>query len=308
MSNLYLFESGSTKTTVFVCKQVNAFGKMNAILESADQLNFSGYNPNRPESNFLEEISNLPICEQDHVYFYGSGLASEVSKIKLGHFFQDKFKVNAQIYDDITGAGRALYHNQDGVMAILGTGGCVAYYNGTNITNRRGGYGYLIDDLGGGYELGKLIISKWLNNDFNNEISSRIAQFLKFSREDFIVNYYSNPNFGSNTEGLKMIAGVVEVIAMFDDHLQINETLNDYFDGFFYRHVLPICKQTAKYEIRGVGSIANYFEIKLKERALLFGIEFSMVIKFPAGELLTFHLHELSKIDQLKEDGNENNY
>ena len=49
-------------------------------------------------------------------------------------------------------------------------------------------------------------------------------------------------------------------------------------------------------------------EIKLKERALLFGIEFSMVIKFPAGELLTFHLHELSKIDQLKEDGNENNY
>lgn len=303
MSNLYLFESGSTKTTVFVCKQVNALGKMNAILESADQLNFSGYNPNRPESNFLEEITKLPICEQDHVYFYGSGLAAEASKINLGHFFQDKFKVNAQIYDDITGAGRALYHDQEGVMSILGTGGCVAYYNGTNITNRRGGYGYLIDDLGGGFELGKLIISKWLNNDFNHEISSEIAQFLGFSREDFIVNYYSNPNLGSNSEGLKMIAGVVQVTSRFDDNLQINETLNDYFDGFFHRHVLPLCTQMAKYEIRAVGSLARHFEIKLKERALLYGIELSKVIQFPASELLSFHLHEISKIDQLKEKG-----
>jgi N-acetylglucosamine kinase-like BadF-type ATPase len=303
MSNLYLFESGSTKTTVFVCQQMIASGKINAILESADQLNFSGYNPNRPESNFLEEITNLPICEQDHVYFYGSGLAAEASKIKLGRFFQDKFKVNAQIYDDITGAGRALYQKQEGVMAILGTGACVAYYDGAKITNRRGGYGYLIDDLGGGYELGKLIISKWLNNDFNVEISFEIAQFLGFSREDFIVNYYSNPNLGAKAEGLKIIAGVVEVIVKYDDHLQINETLNDYFDGFFHRHVLPLCRQTEKYEIRAIGSIAHHFEIKLRERALLFGIELSKVIQFPASELLTFHLHELSKIDQLKEDG-----
>jgi N-acetylglucosamine kinase-like BadF-type ATPase len=303
MSNLYLFESGSTKTTVFVCKQVNALGKINAILESAEQLNFSGYNPNRPESNFLEEITDLPICAQDHVYFYGSGLAAEASKINLGHFFQDKFMINAQIYDDITGAGRSLYHDQEGVMAILGTGGCVAYYNGTNITNRRGGYGYLIDDLGGGYELGKLIISKWINNDFNNEISLAIAQFLGFSREDFILNYYSNPNLGSNSDGLKMIAGVVEVIANFDDHHEINETLNDYFDVFFHRHVLPLCIQNSNFEIRAVGSIAHHFEIKLKERAQLLGITLSKVIHFPASQLLTFHLHELSKIDQLKQEG-----
>lgn len=303
MSNLYLFESGSTKTTVFVCKQLNDLGKINAILASADQLNFSGYNPNRPESFFLEEVTHLPIIPDDHVYFYGSGLAADASKIKLGQFFQDKFKVNAQIYDDITGAGRALYYDQEGVMAIIGTGACVAYYDGSKITIRRGGYGYLIDDLGGGYELGKLIISKWLNNDFNSEISAEIAQFLGFSREDFIVNYYSNPNLGSNADGLKMIAGVVEVIANYYDNLQINDTLNDYFDSFLHRHVLPLCRQKAKYEIRAVGSIAHHFEIKLKERALLFGIELSKVIQFPASELLTFHLNELSKMDQLKEEG-----
>jgi N-acetylglucosamine kinase-like BadF-type ATPase len=137
MSNLYLFESGSTKTTVFVCKQLNDLGKINAILASADQLNFSGYNPNRPESFFLEEVTHLPIIPDDHVYFYGSGLAADASKIKLGQFFQDKFKVNAQIYDDITGAGRALYQDQEGVMAILGTGACVAYYDGSKITNSK---------------------------------------------------------------------------------------------------------------------------------------------------------------------------
>ncbi len=301
MSNLYLFESGSTKTTVFVCQQVHALDKIDALLESTDQLNFSGYNPNRPESNFLEEITNLPICGQDHVCFYGSGLAAEASKIKLGHFFQDKFKVNAQIYDDITGAGRALYHDQEGLMAILGTGACVAYYDGVKITKRRGGYGYLIDDIGGGYELGKFIISKWLNNDFNGEISLEIAQFLDFSREDFIVNYYSNPNLGAKAEGLKMIAGVVEVVAKYRENLQINETLNDYFDGFLQRHVLPLCKQNARDEIRAVGSIAHHFELKLKERAHLFGIELSKVVQYPAKELLKFHLSQVLTIYQLNQ-------
>lgn len=303
MSKLYLFESGSTKTSVFVCQQVHAHGNMNAHSASVDQLIFSGFNPNRPETSFLQEITTLPICADDIVYFYGSGLGSEESKDKLANFFRNTFQIEPAIFDDITGAGRSLYHDQEGVIAILGTGGCVAYYNGTTITNRKGGYGFLIDDLGGGYELGKIIISKWLNNDYNNEISSEITQFLGFSREDFIVNYYSNPNLGSNSEGLKMIAGVVEVIANFDDHHEINETLNDYFDGFFHRHVLPLCKQRAKYEIRAVGSIARHFEIKLKERALLFGIQLSKVIQFPASELLTFHLHEISKMNQLKEEG-----
>lgn len=96
MSNLYLFESGSTKTSVFVCKQVNAFGKIDGILESADELNFSGYNPNRPETSFLQEITTLPICADDLVYFYGSGLGSQESKDKLANFFEIHFRLSQQ--------------------------------------------------------------------------------------------------------------------------------------------------------------------------------------------------------------------
>lgn len=188
-------------------------------------------------------------------------------------------------------------------MAILGTGACVAYFDGTKITNRRGGYGYLIDDLGGGYELGKLIISKWLNNDFNSGISEEIAHFLQVSRENFISNYYSNLNLGSTAEGLKMIAGVVEIAANNLTNLYVKETLDDYFDVFLQRHVLPLCKQNSSFEIRAVGSIAHYFEGNLKERAHQVGITLSKVIQFPANELLKFHLGQLQSLIQLNQAG-----
>lgn len=301
MSNLYLFESGSTKTNVFVCEQEIARAKMDAGVASVDQLNFSGFNPNRPETSFLQEVTTLPICADDHVCFYGSGLGSEESKDKLANFFRNTFKIEPAIFDDITGAGRALYHDQKGVLAILGTGACVAYFDGTQITKRRGGYGYLIDDLGGGYELGKLIISKWLNNDFDNQISEEIAHFLQLSRENFIVNYYSNLNLGSTAGGLKMIAGVVEVAAKYPANLQIKETLDDYFDVFLQRHVLQLCAQNSNFEIRAVGSIAHYFEANLKERAQLLGITLTKVIQFPANELLKFHLRQLSSNNQLNQ-------
>src|SRR5690606_15793291 len=123
---------------------------------------------------------------------YGAGLGSQENKNKVKEIFNTLESGRIKVYDDILGASRAAFKDQPGIICIMGTGGLAAYYNGKEVIKRRGGYGYLIDDLGGGIELGKRMLTAWINDDLSTACANEIQSFVLEDKVAFLVTLYKN--------------------------------------------------------------------------------------------------------------------
>jgi glucosamine kinase len=290
MKNKILFEAGSTKTTVLSSYSLH---ETEADLRQSEpiQINLSGYNPNRPSTAFENELKKLTIGTEDEIYFYGSGLNSSANKVKVSRLFEDLFGAKVAVFDDVIGAARAAYSNQEGIVGILGTGAVVAVYDGQSIQEIRGGWGYLIDDLGGGYELGKVTLSAWLNQSLSDDLAREIAEYVGCQREEFVHHYYTNPQLGAQSEGLKMVAGVVTFLSKYQGNSKENKIISDYFKLFFNRHVSQISEVTQIKNVRFIGSVAAAFEPILRIITQENGMVMNEIVQFPAQKLWVFHFN-----------------
>lgn len=297
MINQFIFEAGSTKTTVLMKKLV-AIGAAKRDIGNSTlyELHLTGFNPNRPATDFENELKQIDIQPNDQIIFYGSGLNAEVNKDKIRQLFRSFFKANVLVFDDVLGAARASFMHQSGIIGIMGTGGVAAYYDGSEIQVIRGGYGYLIDDLGGGYELGKVIISAWLNRSLPIQLSAQIQALVGFSRDEFIPNYYQHPELGGHAKGLSLIASTVKLLPNFVSEPQVKALLTDYFELFIKRHILTLCEETNARTIRLTGTIAASFEPILRSILAELGYELKGIVRFPAVELWYYHFQAETKI------------
>ena len=277
MKRIFIFEAGSSKTSL-----------AHNVDDLKITLTYPGYNPNRTNKGFLESIDQLPsaVFEDAHIYFYGSGLRQPAKQLEIKTYFKERFQTNIEVFDDVLGAARALLLKKEGVIGIMGTGACVAYYDGRNIIESTGGHGYLIDDIGGGYELGKLITSYWLNGQMNAAQDKSMADHFGVSRTDFTSYYYLEKDLNS-------VAQVVRLINDFKTN-DIEQLLLDYFDIFFKRHVNSILEKYNTNEISFVGSISSIFNAEIVQVAQSNGIKVTSINQFPVNALLNFHLNNLT--------------
>lgn len=272
MAKIYLFEAGGTKTSLLIQDG-----------ETITEFTFPGFNPNRYSDEFEIELKKqIQLEENASVYFYGSGLVEEDNKKIVKELFYNLYKVKVIVYDDVTGAARAAFGDKPGLIAIMGTGGVVAYYDGQYIVERNGGYGYLIDDYGGGLELGKIIISTWLNGNLPDQLNKEIKEFLKSDRTNFIINFYRDID-------LKQLAGVVELITPYLSLPEIKSLVDDYFAIFFKRHVIFLVDKYDCQNLSIVGSIGFYFKDSIQKIATSKGVNLNKLIDKPAHLLLAFH-------------------
>jgi len=281
MNRFLLFEAGSTKTTLTVLRAGNA-------LDQAETFFLSGYNPNRPHTSFFDEIDFLDLDKEDQVVFYGSGLGSKKNREKVKAYFFSNGIQEVEVEDDLLAAGRGLYGKAEGVFAILGTGAVAGFYDGEKVLERRGGYGYLINDYGGGYELGKFLVSAWLNEAFSEEINQTFESFFDTQRDDFTTVYYqdykSNPK-----DSLGKMAAVPKLIQPFRNNGDVQSILFGYFQFAFEQHILPLSQKFRSAQIGLVGSIAHHFQDEIEMVAVKCCLKTYKIIQFPATGLLDYH-------------------
>lgn len=271
MKDVYLFESGSTKTDL-----------MYEVDGEKHELKLPGFNPNRKNGAFEIAIEEgVDIREGSSVYFYGSGLGSKENKDFVKNLFSNKSIQRIQVFDDILGAGRAAFGQSEGIICILGTGGLAAYYNGRDIVKRRGGYGYLIDDLGGGFELGQRIISAWLNGDFSDRTEEYIESHIEFTKDQIIHEIYSNNR-------LDLIAKVPLILAEAVDE-KLTSILNEYLKAFVRQNVAPLAKEFALDHFSVVGSVGTAFYRELRVMASIENFHLDQCIQSPVQRLFDFH-------------------
>ena len=274
MSDLYLFEAGSTKTDL-IC-EVNGERKENAL---------PGFNPNRDSSEFVKALKDVgEIAPNSTIFFYGSGLGNDENKKIVRDLFSFLEAGQVKIHDDILGAARAAFNTFPGIICIMGTGGLAAYYNGRDIVKRRGGYGHLIDDLGGGLELGQRILAAWLNGDLSETCEKELKAFINLDKKLFVREVYKRKN-------LKLIASVSRVMApIVDDSLQ--KVVDQYFEDFFSRNVLPL---TAEFDVKNfsiIGSIGTGYYKSIRKHSDSQGLQLDQCIQSPARRLFDFHIQK----------------
>lgn len=275
MDNIYLFEAGATKTQLWF----NREGAKN-------EMSLPGFNPNRDNGAFEIAIQEgIDIPADASVFFYGSGLGSDANKELVKRLFSDHNLKKLKVHDDILGGARAAFNSSAGIICIMGTGGLAAYYNGREIEKRRGGYGYLIDDLGGGFELGKVVIAAWLNGDLIPEDEELLANELGLTKETIVEEVYSEKN-------LKLIASVSTVVPKMTGEV-IRGKVTSYFEQFLKENVLPLAEEFGSNQFSIVGSLGTGFYQDIRNLAGKLNLQLDQCIQNPIQRLFEFHNKQL---------------
>ncbi|MGB1102740.1 MAG: hypothetical protein ACPG21_03855 [Crocinitomicaceae bacterium] len=291
MKRFLLFEAGSTKTTLSIVSDMNT--------KKVETFMMSGFNPNRPDERFLDEVYFLDLEKGDRVVFYGSGLGDSSNgnahpgKDKLADFFLSKGITEIEIENDMLGAARALFYRESGLFVIMGTGSVSGFYSGDDIVDRQGGHGYLIDDIGGGYELGKRIVSAWLNDRLEPKINSAIEDHFQVAKDGFTSKYYQD--FKDDPKiALAEMAKVVEVCSPFKEEIILSNIIANYFDRFIEDTVKPLADEHAINHFGAVGSIAHHFRTEMETAAKNHRLTVKDVLQYPSEKLIDYHLNYIS--------------
>ena len=119
-----------------------------------------GLNPFHQTEDEMRRIINNELLRQEgfpcaaaisYVHFYGAGCTIEKAPLLatiLHEFFPASHDV--EVGSDILGAARALFHNEEGIACILGTGSNSCLYDGKEIVANVSPMGYILGDEGSG--------------------------------------------------------------------------------------------------------------------------------------------------------------
>ncbi len=232
--------------------------------------------------NFPSHCSRLDVLE---VFFYGAGCAT-TEKASIAYKGLQEFFPNAHIIvqSDILGAARALFYHQKGIVAILGTGTNVGYYNGLEVLHYSPSLGFILGDEASGANLGKEFFRMWLYGDLPPELAQKFQSKYSYSLASVLHSVYSMPM------PARFLAEVVPFIYENRNHSFVKDFLKSSFKQFAERHVTKI-PDYRSIEIGFVGSIGTLFEIELKTALAEVGGHLSRVIQYPIENLVDFHLN-----------------
>lgn len=272
---IVIIDAGGTKTEILVAESAEKF----------ELFNLPGYNPNRDITEFLIAFEKFSFPENAVVHFYGAGLESQLNKAITEQLFISKNAHSITIETDQLGAARAALGINSGLVSILGTGAFVGYYDGIKLAERKGGFGYLIDDIGGGLELGKYIVSKWLNNELSENLDENIKNKIGLDKESFLPHFYKNTD-------LKLIASLPSLLLQFGNEVEKDNIAVNYFNLFASRHLALLNEKYKCDEIHLVGSIAEHFKPYIEKSLAKFGIKKVYLVHNQTQKLLSYHQHK----------------
>jgi hypothetical protein len=188
---------------------------------------------------------------------------------------------NIEIHDDLLGAGRGLWQDQKGLIAILGTGSNIGYYNGKHIGKRVKSCGYLLGDEGSGFRLGQIIYLEYIRGLWGGLEMEKFENLFHLNRDEAVSLLYSQRDPRS----------YLASFSTFIPHLEPErkmKILESVFTCFVQNMALPLCSEEVN-QIAFVGSIAYHFKEELTEILQKFNILAAVFEKSPLEGLIRYH-------------------
>jgi N-acetylglucosamine kinase-like BadF-type ATPase len=279
---ILIADSGSTKTQWRLVKSTNDF--VDFYTTGLNPYHFDANEYNHTIYNALQNITDKQLVTQ--VFFYGAGCALPIMANRVKKSLENVF-INSEVfvYTDIHGAARALFGNGSGLVAVLGTGANLGYYDGTNVIHSTPSLGYLIGDEGSGTYLGKLLLTRWLYGELPPDIVLRLESFCQLSLSEILSKIYRE---GSPAVFLSSFTPFIVDNATSKN---ISAIIEYSFEEFVKRHLLKY-PQFPRQPVGVVGSVGKLLYPYLEKTINKYKGELINSIQFPLEALTQYHLNE----------------
>ncbi|MCH5229725.1 MAG: ATPase [Muribaculaceae bacterium] len=278
MRKLLVIDAGSSKTDWSVIEET---GKI-------ERWKSEGINPLLAPSELISHIIENTVAkinkkQFEAIYYYGAGCLDEKQKniiqnILKSVLYSDQIHVNS----DMLGIAKALYHDGNGIAAILGTGSNTCLFENGKITDKIPSLGFILGDEGSGASLGKRLITYVYKKQLPHEVIKSFHREFPFSIEEIIERVYRQPVPSA------FLASFAPFILRNSDNTSISNLILEEFESFFKKNILPY-KTGYEVPVSFAGSIAFYFNIFIREVAKNNNIVISNIIKDPMPELEKYY-------------------
>ena len=276
---IVIIDSGSTKADWCIIKEN----------QSIAQFSTAGLNPYFTNSEDIkkEVLHTFPPFHDRNgvkkILFFGAGCASNDKKAIINSAFLSLFPLSdIFIESDMFGAAKALFHNDEGIAVILGTGSNSCLWNGQSIIANSPSLGYILGDEGSGAHLGLTLSKRYLNNQLPQELKSLLEDSYPISRDILLENVYRKP-FPN-----RFLAHYTYFLKENSTHPYIKFMVSECFLDFFDKHI-KYFNNFNNYKIRFIGSIAFHFQEILEECSLASEIEIDSIIQSPIEKLVQIY-------------------
>jgi N-acetylglucosamine kinase-like BadF-type ATPase len=218
------------------------------------------------------------------VHFYGAGLVNEQAKGIIQKSLSTVIGAHAAINvnDDLLGAARALFGNQQGIVCVLGTGSNSCFFNGKEVVEKIPALGYIIGDEGSGAYMGKLFVNALLKREFTLDFTNQLLKNENLSQDQILEGVYKKP-FPN-----RYLASFTYIINKYIENPEVRALVANSFESFLKKNVLKY-PQLKECKVGFVGSIAAVFEPVLIEVLTKHSIQISKISKAPIDDLVKYH-------------------
>jgi len=228
-----------------------------------------------PKSIFKKEFSAI--------HYYGTGCYATKNSNMVKKALDNTLtasKIN--VTHDTMGAALALCGREKGVVSILGTGSNSCYFDGKKIVANSPGLGYILGDEGSGAYLGKKVIQHYLYKMFDKPLMKSFTDTFQTDGDQILHHTYREPLAN------RYLASFAKFLSLHRGHFIIENIIEDGLRDFFNQHLLSY-PQHKTYPVHFVGSIAYYFQDKLSDLCIDFGMTKGKVLKQPMDGLVAYH-------------------
>ncbi len=241
----------------------------------------NSFHPANWGQSFFEEFdafwNSKKEMKESTVHFYGAGCLNEKNKTIISDYFSKWGFNNFNIFSDVLGACHASLGDQSGVVAILGTGSVLCYFDGQKITKIKGGLGYLLGDEGSGYYFGKLVVTKYLKSCFSDSLMMSLTNVLGDNKEVLSQVYGEN---GKNY--LSSISFIVsDLVSDFSELSELHKSNIQLF-------ISEVIKEDKVNEICVIGSYGFFNQDNLRAILINNGVKLTSLVQYPINFLTDY--------------------
>jgi hypothetical protein len=209
------------------------------------------------------------------LYFYGSGCGRETIREQMAARLLDLGFSEVFVFPDTLAACRATCGNEPGVVAILGTGSILVQYDGSEITNRIGGYGSLVGDEGSGFHFARLVLRSYLNGELSGDREMAVSDVVGDRGE--VLAQLASPSVQEWIAGLgKQLSGV-----------PLQEYHSENLGAFLSLYLAQVAGNRKTMNV--VGSYGVHHLELLTDLLRAAGWEIGRAIRNPIEQLTDFH-------------------
>ncbi len=214
------------------------------------------------------------------VFFYGAGLVSLESKELLASILGLWCPfAELEFHTDMEAAGRAVFGDGDGVVAIMGTGSnsCL-WENGRIVRNIRPG-GFILGDEGGGAALGRMFLADYIKGLVPEQLASLFE-------DTFSLDY------AAIVQGVYRSEAPSRFVASFARFIWENRRC-EYAAGLIERNIRDFMERSLVRYGNGKVGVAGSFGYACREELEAigkeYGLEFVKFVQAPIDGLIAYH-------------------